>query len=57
MKNACRYAFMYLLLGGGEHKRLTRGNNNKFKNQLLVQNLIYLHECRLWIWNVVCRYW
>jgi hypothetical protein len=24
-------AFMYLLLGGGEHKKLTRGNNAKFR--------------------------
>ena len=27
-------AFMYLLLGGGEHKRLTRGTNNKFKQSV-----------------------
>jgi hypothetical protein len=25
---------MYLLLGGGEHKRLTRGTNNKFKQSV-----------------------
>ena len=25
---------MYLLLGGGEHRRLTRGNNNKFKQSV-----------------------
>ena len=25
------YAFMYLMLGGGEHRTLTRGHNPKFK--------------------------